>query len=347
MNWPFGAGWVALVLGLACVTLMVGWWWDRWRIVSLQRQIRLRGEAESDRLRLRISALKPVENRAAELTTELAGLRPVASRVPELEEQVSNLRGEVAENNRSTVELEREIAALRPRAEEADELELELAAMVSRVADVERELETQRDRVGQLERTDAALVEARGEIERLTAQLKERAEAEREMSQRVGALSEAADRHRESATVAEARADAAEILIGRRDEVIVALEAQLANRGVDETATLSTGLTGSTTSTGSTNGSIHHSPRPVPHRDDLQLISGIGPVMERRLNELGIGTWEQLAALDDSGTRELSERLPGLRGRVARDGWVSQAAELVERYPLSGPGARPGRQPAH
>jgi NADH-quinone oxidoreductase subunit E len=67
-------------------------------------------------------------------------------------------------------------------------------------------------------------------------------------------------------------------------------------------------------------------------RDDLQAIVGIGPVLERKLNELGIVSWEQVAALDEAGVARVSAHLPGVPGRIERDRWVAQAADLVERF---------------
>jgi NADH-quinone oxidoreductase subunit E len=87
------------------------------------------------------------------------------------------------------------------------------------------------------------------------------------------------------------------------------------------------------------------SPAPDAHRDDLQVISGIGPVMERALNDLGIRSWEQLAAMDERAASRLSARLPGVPGRVEREGWVAQAVDLVARHPLTEPYDRPGRAP--
>jgi predicted flap endonuclease-1-like 5' DNA nuclease len=44
-------------------------------------------------------------------------------------------------------------------------------------------------------------------------------------------------------------------------------------------------------------------PRVVP--DDLKIISGIGPVIERKLNDAGIQTYEQLGNLTASGLRRI------------------------------------------
>ena len=68
---------------------------------------------------------------------------------------------------------------------------------------------------------------------------------------------------------------------------------------------------------------------PAGEPDDLKLISGIGPKLEQTLNQEGITTFAQLAALDDAEIDALQARLGGVAGRVRRDNWVQQAAELA------------------
>jgi predicted flap endonuclease-1-like 5' DNA nuclease len=69
-------------------------------------------------------------------------------------------------------------------------------------------------------------------------------------------------------------------------------------------------------------------PPPGAEPDNLRRIRGIGPAMERLLNEQGIVTFRQLAVLDEAGIDELQTRLPGVPGRIRRDRWVEQAQKL-------------------
>ena len=69
------------------------------------------------------------------------------------------------------------------------------------------------------------------------------------------------------------------------------------------------------------------------HRDDLKVISGIGPKLESTLNNFGIKSWEQLATLSDEQVATVEEALDEFPGRIVRDQWVSQAAALVTRFP--------------
>lgn len=58
--------------------------------------------------------------------------------------------------------------------------------------------------------------------------------------------------------------------------------------------------------------------------DDLKLIVGVGPKLEKVLNGLGVWTFEQVAAWSPEETAWVDDYL-GLSGRIARDGWVAQA----------------------
>jgi predicted flap endonuclease-1-like 5' DNA nuclease len=62
--------------------------------------------------------------------------------------------------------------------------------------------------------------------------------------------------------------------------------------------------------------------------DDLKLIVGIGPVLERMLHQMGVGTYRQIARWSERDIDEFDARLPEFPGRIRRDGWVTQAREL-------------------
>jgi len=62
--------------------------------------------------------------------------------------------------------------------------------------------------------------------------------------------------------------------------------------------------------------------------DDLKLIVGIGPVLERMLQQMGIATYRQIARWTERDIDEMDARLPEFPGRIRRDTWVSQARAL-------------------
>jgi predicted flap endonuclease-1-like 5' DNA nuclease len=64
--------------------------------------------------------------------------------------------------------------------------------------------------------------------------------------------------------------------------------------------------------------------------DDLKLIVGIGPVLERMLHNLGIGSFRQIAHWSERDIAEFDAKLPEFPGRITRDQWVTQARALHE-----------------
>ena len=63
--------------------------------------------------------------------------------------------------------------------------------------------------------------------------------------------------------------------------------------------------------------------------DDLKEISGIGPVIEEKLNSMGIYHFSQIAAFTDRDI-ELVNNGIDFPGRIERDSWLEQAAELAK-----------------
>ncbi len=64
------------------------------------------------------------------------------------------------------------------------------------------------------------------------------------------------------------------------------------------------------------------------NKDDLRLISGIGPKLERLLNKNGVYYFWQLADWTTQDIDVMDERLDTFKGRIGRDDWVSQAKQL-------------------
>jgi small subunit ribosomal protein S2 len=59
--------------------------------------------------------------------------------------------------------------------------------------------------------------------------------------------------------------------------------------------------------------------------DDLKKLSGVSPAIEKKLNDLGLFHYWQLAGLGPDAAHNVGEEV-GLPGRV--DGWIAQAKEL-------------------
>lgn len=66
-------------------------------------------------------------------------------------------------------------------------------------------------------------------------------------------------------------------------------------------------------------------------RDDLQQIKGVGPAIEKTLNELGIYRLQQIADMTEYDIDRVAERLKGFHSRIYRENWIGQARELTDR----------------
>ncbi|MDC7994669.1 NrfD/PsrC family molybdoenzyme membrane anchor subunit [Altibacter sp. HG106] len=62
--------------------------------------------------------------------------------------------------------------------------------------------------------------------------------------------------------------------------------------------------------------------------DDLKKISGVGPVMEQKLHQLGIYTFDQVSKMTEADYDLLDEIIGEFPGRAKRDDWAGQAAKL-------------------
>ncbi len=81
------------------------------------------------------------------------------------------------------------------------------------------------------------------------------------------------------------------------------------------------------------------SPEPVQARglevaiggkaDNLKTISGVGPKLEKTLNDLGIFHFEQIAGWSAQDVSEVDDLL-SFKGRIERDDWVAQAKKLMD-----------------
>lgn len=62
--------------------------------------------------------------------------------------------------------------------------------------------------------------------------------------------------------------------------------------------------------------------------DDLKKISGVGPVLEKKLNALGITQYAQIAGFSADDIARVDEVL-NFKGRIDREDWVAQAKALM------------------
>lgn len=79
--------------------------------------------------------------------------------------------------------------------------------------------------------------------------------------------------------------------------------------------------------------------------DDLKLIWGVGPKLEKMLNGMGIWHFDQVAAWTERELDWIDARLEGFKGRARRDGWVEQSKKLATGWrPDNAAGDKPKKK---
>lgn len=63
--------------------------------------------------------------------------------------------------------------------------------------------------------------------------------------------------------------------------------------------------------------------------DNLKEIEGVGPAMEKLVNEMGFFHFDQIAGWSEADVAWVDANLKGFKGRVSRDRWVAQAKIIV------------------
>ena len=66
-------------------------------------------------------------------------------------------------------------------------------------------------------------------------------------------------------------------------------------------------------------------------RDDLKMIKGVGPAIEKTLNEIGIFRFEQIADMSEYDIDRVAKRLRGFHSRIYREDWIGQARDLLDQ----------------
>ncbi len=234
--------------------------------------------------------------------------------------------------------LERELETCRSlqrtSQERAAGLEKEIRTLQERLD----ELETTTGRTGELERdleaarAKAADLEARtGEIDALRAGLLERDARISELETEVEAAAPAAEQIEELG-----------VALDHKDALITELEQRLSAGGAGDAAARIAELEAELSAARLGEISQEAAAAQVQQRfaisdripsDDLTAIKGIGPKLERMLNEMGVRTFRQIARWDPDDIAMVSAALAAFPGRIVRDDWVGGArTEHLEAY---------------
>lgn len=85
--------------------------------------------------------------------------------------------------------------------------------------------------------------------------------------------------------------------------------------------------------------------RAAPFADDLTRIDGIGPFLEKKLNEIGVFSFEDISTWDEVRIAEVTQQIAFFEGRIQKDDWVGQAKRFLETPPTSETAPSPAKMP--
>ncbi|MEN0040634.1 MAG: 30S ribosomal protein S2 [Pseudomonadota bacterium] len=121
-----------------------------------------------------------------------------------------------------------------------------------------------------------------------------------------------------AASVAETATDAASSAAGAVQDTAASVMDAVANIATEAATGVAEAVSGDNTP------SEPMFSAPEGDGDDLKLINGIGPVAEKQLNEQGITTFAQIAALSDADIEKIDANMPFSAAQISD--WKAQAA---------------------
>ena len=117
--------------------------------------------------------------------------------------------------------------------------------------------------------------------------------------------------------------------VSEREEEIAALRKRLVEYRVAQrhgAQAKAAAVSESSTQVGSSTARGTGKHRPA-QKDDLKQIHGIGPVMERVLNRMGMFTFRQIAEWKDQDVEHMASELNTFPDRIRHDNWIAGAKE--------------------
>jgi predicted flap endonuclease-1-like 5' DNA nuclease len=248
---------------------------------------------------------------------EIATLKTWVEQLAPKDAEIARLRAHIQELEpflEKSRRLEREQEQDRARASGTLQgKEQELAHYQTRLKEIESESAQQRAQSREdITRFEETLQERDAESQRLRATIEELETFRGEVEKKEIALREAEERR--------------VMDVSEREEEISALRKRLVEYRVAQRFAAQPKSTGSAESSHSK--PVEGQGQARSHRkDDLKQIHGIGPVMERVLNRMGMFTFRQIAEWKDQDVEHMAAELNTFPDRIRHDNWIAGAKE--------------------
>ncbi len=314
------------------------------QLTALQTEVREKGvrlhaaERERDTLR------REVEDAEARLKTQSVGFADMQTQMENAEDVLISRDQEIATLKTWVEQLapkDAEIARLRARTEELEpfqersrrlerELEQDRARASAALQGKEQELARHRTHIGEMESELARLrAQNQEDLTRFTETIQQRDQD----IQRLRATVEELEVFRgevEKKEIALREAEERRVMdVSEREEEIGALRKRLVEYRVAQrhhTQAKSTAPADATSHSTSAAGRGAGKSRSA-QKDDLKQIHGIGPVMERVLNRMGMFTFRQIAEWKEQDVEHMASELNTFPDRIRHDNWIAGAKE--------------------
>jgi predicted flap endonuclease-1-like 5' DNA nuclease len=290
---------------------------DRMAKLTKDSEERLAAEQKAHR-----DTRQALEEAQAELDERGRRMAAFTTEVEKAKSQQASLQALVDQRAAAFADQERQLGAIRER---VADLHADLGKRNQRILELEKDLDRLRRRVveleGELARRDQRLQEASQTLSSCQLDLTSLAEKStfnrqeltgviEQLKGRVGELAPAlAARQEEVARLARELADWEKRYEQRVEELTTCEAAVAAGQKIPANILLKR-------------------PEEV---DDIKEIRGIGPVLERVLNRLGIYLFRQIAEFTPEDVDWVASNLPEFSRRIIWEGWVEQARELQAR----------------
>lgn len=282
-------------------------------------------EAEMKDLRAHIATLEPLQGELEKSQANDDRLQNELKTVmAKMETESQQYKAQLAS---IVSEKDDEIGRIQSELDQLADLRTELAERDTTIERLESQLLTQAEvKDAEIKRLDTAKNESEQEVEALTVQVGEIEELKRKLAEQDSTMSRLTASGASAKLQAEDRLKElqqklirAETSIEKRNETIEELRNQLAELEARYKALRSLPAE-----------QLFVRPKET---DDLKKIWGIGPVLEKTLNRIGISTFAQIGRFTEEDIERISNVLEEFQGRIVRDGWVEGAKkEYFKKY---------------
>jgi len=240
-----------------------------------------------------------------------------------IDAEVSRLQSElkqVGELRRSLDEKEKELDRLRKAATELEQSRLRIDSLSKSLSIAEQEATAAKQNDLELRRLFNEMKALQSERDKSVSSMNSLEKRIQQQEQQIVQSKRLESRIKELESL--------EADIVRRDRQIAELKKRLADLQPASAAQQASTAKSNKPKTNEPRKPLYVAPK---ERDDLKKINGIGPVMERILNDLGITSFKQIAEFQAADIAKVTEAIEAFPGRIERDNWVGGAQEQYEK----------------